>query len=430
MELIIIFLFILMNGVFAMAEIAVLSAKKSRLQVLANEGSRNAQVALELAKSPGKFLSTVQTGITLVGIFAGAFGGATLAESLARQLQVIPFLAPYSGVISLVCVVSLITYLSLVVGELVPKRIALSNPEKIALLVARSLNRLSLMSGPIVSFLSMSTDFILKILGIKDGVAATISDEEIRTLFREGTLAGTFEIAEKEIVERTMRLSDKKVSALMTPRKEIAWIDVDSRFKTIRNVIASHSHSHFPVCRDSLDKVVGIIRTESLLVNFLVEEKIDLKKLMQKPLFIPESMDSLKVLDLFQKTGVHMALVSDEYGNTRGLISLTDLLEEIVGDIPTINEFDEEEIVKRDDGSFLVDGLVAIDELMEYFQMKKLPGQKTGMYHTVGGLATNMIGRIPKTGDSFEAAGYTFEVLDMDGNRVDKILLSAVQKKL
>ncbi|MBP7774242.1 HlyC/CorC family transporter [Candidatus Woesebacteria bacterium] len=430
MELIIIFLFILINGVFAMSEIAVLSAKKSRLQVLANEGNRNAQVALELAKSPGKFLSTVQTGITLVGIFAGAFGGATLAESLARQLQVIPFLSPYSGVISLVCVVSLITYLSLVVGELVPKRIALSNPEKIALLVARPLNRLSLMSGPIVSFLSMSTDFILKTLGIKDGAAATISDEEIRTLFREGTLAGTFEIAEKEIVERTMRLSDKKVSALMTPRKEIAWIDVDSRFKTIRNVIASHSHSHFPVCRDSLDKVVGIIRTESLLVNFLVEEKIDLKKLMQKPLFIPESMDSLKVLDLFQKTGVHMALVADEYGNTRGLISLTDLLEEIVGDIPTINEFDEEEIVKRDDGSFLVDGLVAIDELAEYFQMKKLPGQKTGLYHTVGGLATNMIGSIPKTGDSFEAAGYKFEVLDMDGNRVDKILLSALQKKL
>ena len=429
MEIIIVILLIIINGIFAMAEIAIISAKKSRLQQLANEGNSRAQAALDISKSPIRFLSTVQIGITLVGIFAGVFGGATIAEDLAKYINTIPLLAPYAQFLALTIVVSSITYLSLVVGELVPKRIALSSPEKIAVFMARPMNKVSMFTSPVVWLLSTSTDTILRVIGIKDRITPAITDEEIKMLLREGTQTGAFELAEKDIVERTMRLSDKKVNSLMTPRKEIVWLDIDSPFKVIRNKITKKPHAHFPVCRDSLDKVVGVIRTENVLVDFLAEEKINLKKLLLKPLFIPESMDGLKVLELFKKSGIHMALVADEYGNTQGLISLADILEEIVGDIPTINELDEEEIIKRDNGTFLVDGLVSVEELKEHFSIKKLPGEKTGEYHTVGGFVTNKIGRIPVTGDNFEIGNFTFEVMDMDGNRVDKILIIPIPKK-
>lgn len=430
MEIVIILSLIVVNGIFAMAEIAIISARKSRLQQRASEGNRNAQAVLDIAKSPSRFLSTVQIGITLVGIFAGAFGGATIAEDLAEQFQNIPPIAPYSETIALIIVVSVITYLSLIIGELVPKRLALSNPEKIAMFVAQPMNKLSAMSSPIVSLLSTSTDWMLKIFGIKDATASTISDEDIRILLREGTLTGEFDETETDIVERTMKLSDKKVNSLMTPRKEIVWLDIDSPFKTLRNKITKKPHSFFPVCRDNLDKIIGVIRTENLLVDFLSEEKINLKKLLHKPLFIPESMDGLKVLELFKKSGVHMALIADEYGNTQGLISLTDILEEIVGDIPAINEFEEEEIVRRDNGTFLVDGLVSIEEFKSHFRIKRLPGERTGIYHTVGGFITHKIGHIPASGESFELGNFKFEVIDMDGNRVDKVLTIPIKKKV
>lgn len=427
MEIIIVLLLILLNGMFAMAEIAVVSARKAKLQKQAQDGNKNAQIALDLAKSPNRFLSTVQIGITLVGIFAGAFGGATIAESLAKQLATISVLAPYSDALALTIVVSLITYFSLVIGELVPKRIALNNPEKIATIVAPSMEKISHYSYPIVYLLSISTEWVFRILRIKKSTEPTVSDEEIKILLREGTQTGVFEVAEKDIVERTFRLSDKKVNTLMTPKKEIVWLDIDSSFKKIRSKITKHPHTHFPVCRDTLDKVIGIVRTESLLTNFLAEEKIDLKKILHKPLFIPENMDALKVLELFKKSGVHMALIVDEYGNVQGLLSLTDILEAIVGDIPTINELDEKEITKRDDGTFLVDGLTPIDEFKDYFKIRKLPEEKTGAFHTVGGFVTNNLGRIPVAGDSFMSEAFRFEVMDMDGNRVDKVLVAPTE---
>lgn len=429
MEIIIVFLLIFLNGIFAMAEIAIISARKSKLQQQVNEGNKNAQVALDIIKSPSRFLATIQISMTLVGIFAGAFGGATIAADLAKQLQTIPFIAPYSQAISLALVVFVITFLSLFIGELVPKRLAIANPEKIAILVARPINKLSAMSNPVVSLLSISTDWMLRAVGIKDASAPAITDEEVRILLREGAQTGAFELAEKDIVERTLLLSDKKVNSLMTPKKEIIWLDIESPFKTIRNKITKKPHSHFPVCRDNLDTVIGVVRTENLLTDFLAEEKINLKKLLHKPLFIPESMDCLKVLELFKKSGVHMALIADEYGNTQGLLSLTDILEAIVGAIPTINELEEEEIVRRDNGTFLVDGLVSIDEFKEHFHIKKLPGERNGLFHTVGGLVTNKIGRIPISGDSFELGNFKFEVMDMDENRVDKVLISPLQKK-
>jgi putative hemolysin len=427
MEIIIVLLLIILNGILAMAEIAIVSSRKSKLQQQANEGNKNAEVALNLAKSPDVFIPTVQIGITLVGIFAGVFGGATIADSLGKEFHKIPIFAPYSTAIALIIVVSFITFLSLL-GELIPKRIALNSPERIAHVVARPMQALSAITRPLVSFLSVVTEWVFTIFHIKAPPEPTVTDEEVRLLFREGTKSGVFEIAEKDIVDRTLQLSEKRVNTMMTSRKEIVWLDIDSSFRTIRNKITKAPHAHYPVCRDNLDKVIGIVRTESLLIDFLAEEKIDLKRLLHKPLFIPESMVGLKVLEVFKKSGVHLAFVVDEYGNVQGLISLTDILESIVGDIPTLNELEEKEITKREDGSFLVDGLVTIDEFKEYFRVRKLPEEKSGAFHTVGGFVMHKLGRIPTIGDKFEWTQFAFEVVEMDGNRVEKVILSLIQK--
>ncbi|MEK7517646.1 MAG: hemolysin family protein [Patescibacteria group bacterium] len=424
MEILIVLLLIVLNGVFAMAEIAIISVRKQRLQQKANEGNKNAKAALELANNPSRFLSTVQVGITLVGIFAGAYGGATIAESLSKQISTIPLLDPYSDILGLIVVVGVITYLSLIIGELVPKRIALGNPEGIALLVSRPMSVISFLVTPIVKLLSKSTDWVLRLLQIKSKEEVPVSEEEIRMLIREGARAGVFGITEKNIVERTFSLNDRKVNSLMTTRKDITWIDIDSSFKTIRSKIAKNPHSRYPVCRDTLDKVIGIVRTEDLFTNFLVEEKIDLKKTLHKPLFVPTNMAVLKVLELFKKSGLHTALIVDEYGNVEGLLSLADILEAIVGDIPTVDDLEEQKIVKRNENSWFIDGLLSVDEFKEYFHIRKLPGEKTGAFHTTGGFVMHKVGHIPSSGDSFEWENYRFEVVDMDGHRVDKILLS------
>lgn len=427
MEIVIIILLIVLNGIFAMAEMAIVTARKHKLQQKAQEGDKNAQVALELANSPNRFLSTIQINITLIGILAGAFGGVTVAEKLSEQLSTIPLLDPYSDVLGLSIVVIAITYLSLVIGELVPKRIALSSPEGIASLVARPMNFVSLVTAPLTYLLSISTDWLLRILQIKPA-EPTVSEEEVRLLIKEGARVGIFEIAEKDIVERTLALGDRKVNSLMTTRKKIVWLDIDSPFKTIRSKIAKKPHSHFPVCRDTLDKVVGIVRTKDLLATFLTEEKIDLKKVLHKALFIPETTDVLKVLEFFKKSGIHTALIVDEYGSIQGLVSLTDIIEAIVGDIPSFEELSEKEIVKRDDGSWLIDGLIPIEEFKEHFRLKKLPGEKSGNYYTLGGFAMYKLGSIPTLGDNFELEDFRFEIMDMDENRVDKVLLIPLKK--
>ena len=424
MEILIVLFLILINGILAMAEIAVVSSRKSKLQQQANDGNKNAEAALELANNPNRFLSTVQIGITLVGIFAGAFGGATIAESLSLQLSQVPFLGPYSDALGLGIVVIAITYLSLIIGELVPKRVALNYPETIAAFLARPMVTLSQISSPLVSLLAVSTDFILGALRIKPSDKPSVSEEEVRMLIREGTRTGVFEVAEREIVERTLLLGDKKMNSLMTSRKEVVWLNIDSSYKITREKITKHPHSHYPVCRDSLDKVIGVVRTEDLLTNLLLEERLDLRRYIHKPLFVPESMDVLHALELFKKSGIHLALIVDEYGNVQGLLSLADVFEAIVGDIPAINELADEEIVRRDNGTWLVDGLVPIDEFKERFQIKKLPGEKTGVFHTVGGFVMHKLGRVPVSGDGFEFGEYRYEVIDMDANRVDKVIIS------
>ncbi len=428
-EIVIVLLLIIINGIFAMAEIAVISARKSHLEKQAKEGDKNAQAALELSVSPSRFLSTIQIGITFIGIFAGAFGGETIAENLALSIQKVSFLAPYSEGLSLFLVVTVITYLSLVIGELVPKRLALNFPEEIAKITSRPMNFLSRIASPLVTGLSWSTDKLLQLLKVKKDNRPSITEEEIQLLIKEGAKMGVFQIEERDILERTMLLNDKQVNILMTPRKDIIWLDVNSGFKNLRNKIIKNPRSYFPVCQDNVDNIVGIVRTKDLLTNFLIKDRIDLRKYLRKPLFIPESMNSLKVLEAFRKSKIRIALVIDEYGHIQGLLSLTDILEALVGDIPTIGEPEEKDIIKRNDNTYLVDGLVSIDRFKEYFKLKRIPEEDRGIFHTIAGFIMHKLNRVPVSGDSFQANGLRFEVVDMDNNRVDKVLITVLKKE-
>lgn len=423
MQFLIIILLIIVNGLFAMAEIAVVSSRKSKLRERASKGDENAKKTLELAGNPNRFLSTVQIGITFVGIFAGAFGGETIAEDLAVWLAAAPVIGAYAETIALVVVVAVITYLSLVIGELVPKRLALHNPEDIAARMVRPMQILSDISAPLVRLLSLSTDALLKVLRVPQSSEQTVSEDEVRMLIQEGTRRGVFNFVERDIVERTFRLSDKKVTALMTPRKDIKWLDVNATPDKVHRFLTKHPYSYYPVCRGALDKVVGVIRAKEVLTYFLKEKQIDVQKHIRKPTFVPEGMDSMRLLESFKKSGVHVAIVVDEFGGVEGLLSLTDILEAIVGDIPTIDELRETDITKREDGSFLVDGLVTLDEFKEAFRLKKLPDETRGEFYTIGGFVVHTLGTIPKAGDTFVSENLQFEVMDMDGNRVDKVLV-------
>jgi len=430
MEFIIVLLLIICNGIFAMAEIAIVSTRKSRLQKEAKEGNKRAQAALELSENPAKFLSTVQIGITFIGIFAGAFGGETLAHPFSLALKNFPLIAPYSDQIAFFLVVVVITYLTLIIGELVPKRIALNQPEKTAKRVAGMMKFISSLASPLVNLLIVSSDWVIRLLHIKPLTEPTVSEEEVKMLLREGTSAGVFSMAEQDIVERTFQLDEKKIISFMTPRKEIRWFDVESSVKQLRTMIGKHPHSYFPVCKGSLDKVVGVVRTEDILAAFLREEKIDFTKSLHKPLYVPESTEVWKVLELFKRTGIHMALVVDEYGSILGLISVADILEEIVGDIPDFDELDEKAVVKNKDGSYLVDGLLSVGEFKSYFKITSLPEESSGAFHTVGGFVTGQIERIPLVDDSFDFSDFRFKIIQMDGNRVDKVQLTPLDKKL
>lgn len=322
-----------------MAEIAIVSARRSKLSQLASDGDKNAKAALDLAKTPNRFLSTVQVGITLMGILAGAFGGATIAANLSAYLSHIPLLDPYSDGIALTLVVLIITYLSLIIGELVPKRVALHNPEKIASLVAKPMNMLATFAYPLVTILSISTDWVLSVIGIRPRKESPVDAEEVLVIIREGVRLGVFEMMEKEILERTFRLGDKQIKSLMTPKNKIIWLDINSPFKAIQKIIGKHhTHSYFPVCDKSIDNVLGVVHTEDLLVDHLLGKNIELKEYLLTPPYVQENMNALKILEHFKKSGIHMVLVTDEYGTITGLVSLADVLDAIVGEIPTVSE--------------------------------------------------------------------------------------------
>jgi putative hemolysin len=426
-EVIFILLLIIANGVFAMAEAAVVASRKARLQQAAQAGSHSARAALELAESPNRFLSTVQIGITLVGIFSGAFGGATLSRNLADKAREAPALAPYADSIGLGVVVICITYLSLIIGELVPKRLALQSPERIAALVAVPMRGISVAASPIVSILSFSTDMVLRLMGIKPSNDPPVTEEEIKVMIEQGTQAGVFEAAEQDIVERVFRLGDRRVDSLMTRRPDILWLNAeDSLEENTRKMIAS-PYSRLPVCLGDLDHVLGVVRAKDMLSHCLEGGAVDLMEVLRPPVYVPDSLPALKLLETLRRERTHIAIVIDEHGGTRGMLALQDILGAVVGDLPILDESDEPDAVQREDGSWLFDGSLAIEDLKTLCHVPHLPGDSAANYTTLSGFIMSETGRIPATGDYFEAAGLRFEVVDMDANRIDKVLVTPLQ---
>ena len=424
LEIAIIFVLILTNGIFAMSEIAVVSSRKARLAKRARDGDAGAKVALDLAEHPGDFLSTVQVGISLIGIGAGAFGGATLTDALAARLAQVPAVARYAEPLALAVVVLAITYFSLILGELVPKRLALLGPERVASAVARPMRMLSVIAAPVVRVLSGSSSLVLKMLGARASEEPPVTEEEIKLLLAQGTQAGAFEAREQEIVERVFRFADRRLGSLMTPRTRVVWLDVHDSPEEIRRTIADSPFSRFPVGDGQLENCLGFVRTRELLDRVLAGEALDLQACLRQPLLLPENARALDVLERFKASGTHLAMVIDEYGGIHGLVTVNDVLEAIVGDMPTVGEVDEAAAVRRQDGSWLVDGAIPIEELRELVAVPRLPAEEKGAYRTLAGFVMQQLGRVPRTGDRFAWGAFTFEVVDMDGHQVDKVLVA------
>jgi putative hemolysin len=419
-----ILLLVVLNGLFSMAEAAVVSSRKARLQLLAEGGQHGARTALELANEPNRFLSTIQIGITLIGILLGAFGGTTIARNISTALANVVALAPYRDAIGLGVVVLLTTYLTLVLGELVPKRLALNAPERVAIALSRPMHLLSLLVGPLVKILSFSTDLVLRLLGVRPSEEPTVTEAEITTMIAEGTENGVFEESEQDMVKRVFRLNDMRVSMLMTPRTEVVWLDINDNSEQIRAKVEASGFSRYPVCDGSADKVVGIVRAKDLLVEALCGEMVDLKAAMREPFFVPESMMVIGVLEEFKQTGAHMAIVIDEYGGLHGLFTVNNILSAIVGDIPPADQPGEPMAVQRENGSWLVDGMLSVVAFKDLFKLATMPEEESGTYQTLAGFVMMTLGKVPTAADHFEWNGLRFEVVDMDGNKVDKVLVA------
>ncbi len=429
-DIFIILFLIFINGIFSMSEIAIISARKARLLQKVEEGDQRARVALDLANEPNMLLSTVQIGITLVGVLSGAFGGATLAGEFAGFFDRFSFIHPYGESVALGLIVLCITFFTLVIGELVPKRIALNHPERIAIRAASPMRFLAGIASPAVHLLSFSTDLVLRMIGFKPSAEPPVTEEEIKILIEQGTIAGVFEEAEQDMVSRVLRLGDRRVGALMTPRKRIVWLDVNESAERNRRRILKSMRSRFPVCQGRLSNVLGVVHVKDLLTRCLSGRTLDIRSGLQQPLFVLEGTHVLRVMELFKESGTQVALVVDEYGTIEGLVTLTDLLESIIGDLPSLDDAGERPIVQRQDGSWLVEGMIPVDELREFLDAGRFPEEDTGDYETLGGFVMNVLRRIPEVGDHFECCGFRFEVVDMDGHRVDKVLVQRVEDDL
>ncbi len=422
-EICVIILLIIINGYLAMAEMAIISARKVRLQQMAEDGKKNARTAIELKEKPSHFLSTIQFGVTLIGIVTGVVGGATIAEELALLLGRIPWLQSSSHTISAIIVVILITFFTLIFGELAPKQIALHNKEKIAIRVAPFMKFLSKVASPFVHFLSRCSSLVLKILKIKPSTEPDVTEEDIKTMLAQGTEDGVFEPIEEEMVQQVFRLGDRNVDEIMTPRLEVIFLDYNETEKEILKKMTESGFSRFPLVDESMDSVQGIVRAKDLLIQKMKTGHLDLKSAKQPALFVPDSTSVIKLLEDFREKRLHMAFVLDEYGSVQGIVTPTDIMEAIVGDLPEIQESYEPEIIQREDGSWLLDGMVSVDELKELFNLKKLP-QEEEDYQTLGGMVMTLLCRIPISGDSFDIGDLHFEVVDMDEHRVDKVLVT------
>lgn len=426
LEIAIVLVLIALNGIFSMSEFALVSAKKTRLKQREKEGDKRAAVALKLANEPTPFLSTIQIGITLVGIFAGALGGATISKEFAVYLGKFSVLSPYNNAISITLVVLLITYLTLIFGELVPKRLALNNAESIASSMAKPMFYLSVIARPLVVILSSSTEAVLRFMKVRKTTEPPVTEEEIKIMFEEGTRAGVFEKAELSMIEGVLEIGDRRVDSLMTHRTDLIALDLeDPTDENLLRMIES-GRSNFPVYEGDLNNIVGMISVKKVLEESVKRGTVDLKALVTKPLFVPESASVLRLLELFKGTGVHIALITDEYGIIQGVITLYDILEAIVGEIRSLGEPVETEISVREDGSWLIDGNTPIEKIKDVLSVDSFPGESLGYYRTIAGLIIFILQRIPETGDHIILGKLRYEVVDMDGNRIDKILVTPV----
>ncbi len=423
LSLIVIFLLILLNGFFSMSEMAIVSSRKGKLRAKVDEGKKSYKKALHASENPSRYLSTVQIGITLIGILSGAFGSSTFAVPIAHSLMVFPFLAPYATALAVGLVVIVLTFLSIVLGELTPKQFALSKPEKIAAFAVPILEVLAIIFNPVVTFLSRTTTFLLKILHVSSSNDQVITEEEIWIALLEGERHGIVEEKERRMVEGVFYLGDRPVETFMTHRSELAWLELDSDAESIKaTVLSLRGQSLFPVVKQGLDDVVGVVAADDLLTAFLDGSWSGMKSIMRKACFIPGTMSSLKAFEVFKRERTDTLLVLDEYGGLAGALSIQDLVEEIVGELST-PDTDSEEIIKREDGSYLMGGLVNVDIFAELFALGgAVPEQRD--YHTLAGLVLEIVGAIPRTGEFFTWKGFRFEIMDMDGNRIDKVLVT------
>lgn len=425
-EIAVIAILIALNGIFAMSEFAIVSARKSGLQQRAETGDAGAATALALANEPTAFLSTIQIGISLVGVLAGAFGGVTVARGVTPLFQEVPALAPYSEALSIALVVLAITSLTLIFGELVPKRIALTGAEEIASAVARPMRVLSVIAAPAVVVLSRSTEAVLRVLGIGDAPKPPVSEEEIKIMLEEGAEAGVFAKSELHMVEGVFNLDDRGVTSLMTPRPHIVALNLDDPDRENLRKMLRSGHSRFPVYEGDPENIVGMVSVKNVLAK--MEEGVSpaVRAAMTEPFFVPEGIRVLKLVESFKETGLNIVLVADEYGSVQGLVTLHDILGAIVGDVHAFSEGGGAPVVAREDGSWLIDGSVAVDNIKDVLAVDVFPGEEEGLYHSVAGLVMYVLERVPRTGDHFELGDLRYEVVDMDGKRVDKVLVTRV----
>jgi putative hemolysin len=423
-EFLLVVVLIVLNGLLSMSELAIVSARPSRLQRRAEEGSAGAKVALELADEPDRFLSTVQIGITLIGVGTGALGGAALSGPVADLLANIPGIGESTaGSIAVVVVVVIITYLSLVIGELVPKRLALQQAERIAETMARPMRTLSKVTAPIVTLLAWSSDIVLRLLGQQDVNGEPVSEEEVEHLLREGREAGVFGRAETEMVEGIFDIGDRTAAELMTPRHRVTFLDLTRPDDENRDLMRRSTHSHYPVCEGTTDNVVRVVSTRDLWQQHLRGEPFDLRAAMRQPHFVPEIAPALTVIEQMRRLRTRDAIVVDEYGGVAGLITMTDVLSDVVGELDTETNTGIKGSIRREDGSWLLDGNFPAHETRELLDIDQLPGEEEGRFETIGGFVMDQLGHIPTAGEHVGVEGYRVEVVDMDGNRIDKLLV-------
>lgn len=424
-EILVVFVLIGANGLLAMLEMALVSSRKSRLEQLAAGGNRQAAYIARLADEPTDFLSTVQIGITLVGIGTGVYSGAALAAPLAAVLHHVPWLDKYAGPLAYGGIVAVVTYLSIILGELIPKRIAISNPENVSIRFAPVIKTLITAFKPFTLLLSCSTKFLLRFIGNKNSEEPPVTEDEIKVLLQQGTASGVFNADEQRIIENAFELDDLKVCEIMTPRTKISWLDIKDETTAHLAQIADKRYSCFVVADDDLDHVLGVVYTKRFLLQGVKNVTYDLQQAIKQPLYVPENMRTQNLLNMFKKERIKVALVVDEFGSLAGMVTLRDVVEHLVGDVPSFDEEYEPEIIQRPEGGWLVDGLLPVNEFAEHFKLEeRLVKTAKGSYNTVAGLLVGLMSCIPKEGEHIEFAGLRLEVVDMDGNRVDKILVN------